>query len=70
MSGQLTARQIERQDCVDNAIFNLIQELSPVPVEWDMEIIAEVREVIFEYLKEKIKLSEMQFYPFIRRGRA
>ena len=69
MAKQLTSRQIERQDCVDNAIFNLIQEISPVMTVWDIEVIGEVRDVIGDYLKEKYKVSEMQFYPYLKEGK-
>jgi hypothetical protein len=51
-----------RQDELDDAIFCLIQELSPVMTAWDMEVIGEEREVIGAYLKEKYRVSEMQFY--------
>lgn len=45
---QLTKQEIERQDFVDNRIFELIQELLPVPniIDWDIEIIGSVRETI------------------------
>jgi hypothetical protein len=69
MPRQLTEKQIERQDEVDNAIFRLIQEISPVMTAWDMQVIGEVREVIGAYLKEKYRVSEMQFYPYVRRGK-
>jgi hypothetical protein len=42
MPRQLTDKQIERQDEVDNAIFHLIEEISPVMTAWDMEVIGEV----------------------------
>ena len=62
---QLTEREIERQDCVDNAIFNLIRNLNPAPVEieWDMEIIGEVRDQIQEYLMQKCGIPRSEFYP-------
>lgn len=63
---QLTKKQIERQDYVDNQIFELIQKLLPLSkkMDWDIEIIGAVRDVIQEQIIGKQKLmSEAQFYP-------
>lgn len=64
---RLTGRQYERQDCVDNAIYQLICNLnnSKKKYEWDIEDIAEVRELIGQILKQKCKLSEMKFCPYM-----
>jgi len=45
---ELTEQQIKRQDFVDNAIFELINELFPSDkeVEWDIEAIGEIRDAI------------------------
>ena len=63
----LTEQQIERQDFVDNAIFNLINELIPSnkEMEWDIELIGEVRDAILTKLVEKGLCSEQEFYPYI-----
>lgn len=58
-----TPAQIERQDYVDNQIFALIQELAPIEIEWDMEIIGEVRDHIEEYLAVVYGVPEREFYP-------
>ncbi|MDO9289891.1 MAG: hypothetical protein Q7T83_13990, partial [Thermodesulfovibrionales bacterium] len=44
---ELTEEQIKRQDSVDNAIYQLIQELNPTAdeIRWDIEMIGEVRDV-------------------------
>lgn len=61
----LTKRQIARQDTVDNAIHKLINDVHPgdTPIEWNMEYIGEVREVIQKVL-EIHGVTEMEFYPF------
>jgi hypothetical protein len=67
---ELTNRQIERKECVDDAIFNLIQDLNPtsVEIEWDMEIIGEIREEIQDWIVERLKLcDEMTFSPYVER---
>ncbi len=65
---ELTNKQIERQDFVDNRIFELIQELNPSQIEinWDMEIIGGVRDCIQNLLEEKFAISEEDFYPFLK----
>lgn len=64
---ELTKQQIERQDFVDNAIFNLINELIPSDkeMEWDIEFIGVVRDAIQTRLVEKGICSEQEYYPYI-----
>jgi len=40
---ELTEEQIKRQDSVDNAIYQLIQELNPTAdeIRWDIEMIGD-----------------------------
>jgi hypothetical protein len=70
MEDNWTGREEERQDTVDNAIYNLMIELAPWEtdeddVEWDMEYIAEVREIIQNLLVDKLHLmTEYEFYPY------
>ena len=51
----LTKKQIERQDFVDNSIFELINDLLPSDkkIDWDIELIANVRETILIYSLSK-----------------
>ncbi len=63
---QLTKKQIERQDYVDNQIFELIQKLLPPSkkINWDIEVIGDVRDTIQKQIVDNQKLmSERQFYP-------
>lgn len=63
---ELTRKQIKRQDFVDNEVFELIQKLLPQSkqMEWDIEVIGTVRDVIREQVVDEQKLtSEMKFYP-------
>lgn len=61
----LTKAQIDRQDFVDNKIMKLLQELSPAiqPLNWDIEIIGEIRDIIGQYLQSKGICNEENFYP-------
>lgn len=64
---ELTKAQMERQDEVDNAIHELVNELLPPgkTVEWDIDLIGEIRDTIREQLAEKRKLAaDAEFYPF------
>ena len=65
---QLTKRQINRQDFVDNQIFELIQKLLPPlkQIDWNVEVIGAVRDTIREQIVDKQKIvSEEQFYPYL-----
>lgn len=64
---ELTDKQIKRQDFVDNKIFLLISELntSTKEVDWDIEMIGNVRNCIQNWLVEKSKIDDMTFYPFM-----
>lgn len=65
----LTEEQIRRQDIVDNTIYQLICDINPTDknIEWDIELIGEVRDVIRTWLVEKIRITdEQKFYPYIK----
>lgn len=65
---ELTDKQIDRQDFVDNAIFQLVQRVNPTGknIEWDIEMIGEVRDVIWQWIVERMKIiDEQTFYPYI-----
>jgi hypothetical protein len=65
---ELTQQQITRQDFVANAIFSLIQSINPgnKEIEWDIEIIGEIRDVLKEWLVDKLNLTtEQEFYPYL-----
>ena len=66
---ELTKQQIERQDFVDNAIFELINELIPSDkeMEWDIEVIGEIRDVIQSQLVKRGFCTEQEFYPYIEK---
>ena len=64
---ELTEQQIERQDFVDNAVFNLINELVPSEkeMEWDIEAIGEIRDAIQSQLVTRGFCTDQAFYPYI-----
>ena len=66
---QLTDKEIIRQDFVDNSIFRIINAVNPSQkeIEWDIEIIGEIRDKINFWLTKQLKVcSEQEFYPFIK----
>ena len=65
MTDGLTNEQLERQDFVDNAIFSLIQQLNPTgqAIDWDIEMIGKVRDVVVGELEKKLGISEFEIYP-------
>jgi hypothetical protein len=68
MSEELTDAQLTRQDIVDNAIFAMVRDLLPEEakkkLEWDIELVGGVVDVIIEYLEKKGICTEMEFYPY------
>lgn len=59
---ELNRKQIERQDFVDNSI-----NVNPIlkNLEWNIEIISEVREVIRIYFENILyDFPEQDFYPY------
>ena len=65
---ELTKQQIERQDFVDNSIFELMQRLNPSnrEIELNIEMIGDVRDVIEEWLVERLHFTDIvAFYPFV-----
>jgi hypothetical protein len=72
MEIELTDAQIERQDIVDNDIYNLVCSLAGISEDeqdeklpWDIEWIGEIRDQIQEIITDKKLMTEMEFYPFI-----
>ena len=63
----MTEREkIQRQDFVDNTIYDMIVELNPSAkeIKWDIKPISEIRDVLINYFVEELKLyTEDDFYP-------
>jgi len=67
---ELTQKQLDRQDAVDNECHDLLNSLgsktSADSVPWDIELISIVREAVQEVVVDKLHLmTEMEFYPYI-----
>ncbi len=63
---KLTEDQIKRQDFVDNEIHDLVKRLTPSKreIEWDIEMIGDIRDTIQHWLVDKYKIvNEFEFYP-------
>jgi len=66
---KLTKQKIERQDFVDNYIFELLQRFLPQSktIKWDIEAIGAVRDAIRKQIVNKQKaMNEEQFYPYLK----
>lgn len=65
---ELTRQQLYRQDYVDNRVFELVQSLNPSgeEIEWDIEMIGEIRDSVEEWLVERLAITDsMSFYPYV-----
>lgn len=68
---ELTDNQMKRQDWVDNSIFELARSLNPSAnsIEWNIEMIAEIRDTIQDWFVENLQLcSSEDFYPSTTKG--
>jgi hypothetical protein len=58
--------QIKRQDYVDNEIYDFVKRLNPSTrgIDWDIEMIADIRDTIQHWLVDRYKIvDELEFYP-------
>ena len=64
---ELTNKQTDRQDFVDNLITQMVQDLDPTCyVEHDIEYISAIRDTAYAYLiKSGTLLNEEDFYPYL-----
>ena len=66
---ELSQTQIDRQDMVDNAIYQLFLELNPNPnkqIDWDIHWISEVREVVERVIVHEMEAcDDLTFYPYL-----
>ncbi len=63
---RLTEDQINRQDFVDNEIFDLVKRLTPPTkeIEWEIQMIGDIRDTIQHWLVDQYKIvEELEFYP-------
>jgi hypothetical protein len=63
---ELTAEELERQQEIDTAIFDLVNDLNPgEPLEWDIEDIGAIRDEIAALLVRKGCCTAHEFYPYL-----
>lgn len=65
----LTQKEINRQDFVDNAVFDIIKLLAPSKkkIEWNIEFIAYVRDSLESLFVKRMGICNKQkFYPSIK----
>lgn len=73
MNQDLTSKETDRQDFVDNFIMDtIVVLLNPDDVharmKWDIEKISKIRNLIWELFGDESPITEQEFYPFIGDG--
>ena len=66
---ELTRNELERQDFVDNRIFELLRSVNPSmrSLRWNIEMIGDVRDVIETWLVHRHQCCSSQaFYPYLK----
>lgn len=65
---ELTPRQMEQLDEVDNACHQLLCTLAGQEVEWDMAHIGEIADVFEDIICNELGLmTDMEFRPYVER---
>jgi hypothetical protein len=64
MEQELSRQEIERQDFVDNAIYDLLVDITDTAT-WDIAVIADIRDAIWSAIKDNTKMTPDQFYPHL-----
>ena len=65
---ELSDEQIDRQDFVDNSIFELIQNLHPstINISWNIEMVGDIRNCLKKWIVDRYGLcNEQSFYPYM-----
>ena len=67
MIQELTDKEIERQDYVDNRVYELLNDLLSAgkTLHWDIGIIGAVRDAVQIQITARKLMSEAEFYPYI-----
>jgi hypothetical protein len=66
---ELSQKDLDRQDFVDNQIFELIQSLSGKEMDWNIEMISDIRNRIQHWVVDYYNISdEKTFYPYLEDG--
>jgi len=61
-----TEDQLNRQDFVDNKIYELVNQLVPSEkkIGWNIEMIGDIRDTIQHWLVDRYRIvNELEFYP-------
>ena len=68
MIQELTDKEIERQDYVDNRVYELLNDLLPAgnKLNWDIEIIGAIRDAVQVQITDRKLMNEAAFYPYLK----
>jgi hypothetical protein len=61
---ELSDAQLERQDYVEGVIFEALEQLAEKKLEFDVEMIGNVRDAIEKEFACRAIMTEMEFYPY------
>ena len=63
---ELSRQEMDRLDFVHNTIHQMICQLAGQEVEWDVEVIGEISDLVEELVCRRLKLmSDRQFAPYL-----
>jgi hypothetical protein len=65
---ELSKHQLQRQDHVDNAIYEMLLLVDPKQqgIDWNIDVIADIRDRVSHWFVEYYRITdEMGFYPYV-----
>lgn len=61
---ELTSAQLSQQDYVEGVLHAMLEELACKDLEFDKELICDLRDIISARFAKRDIMTEMEFYPF------
>ena len=61
----LTDTQLERQDFIDNGIWEMVQKLADTELPWDIQAISDIRELVYDIIHSHTGIDCNEFYPYM-----
>lgn len=63
---ELSLVELDRQDYVDGLIHRLLKDMAGQDLVWDIEIVADIRDVAVAYLARVTNQTEFELYPWVK----
>lgn len=62
---ELTREQIDRLDFLHNTIHQMVEQVVGQEMDWDMELVGEISDLIEDYVVKHGIMTDMEFAPYV-----